>query len=265
MSYKLRKILSKTLYKNNLRPEEILDLYFIKSGKKFIIQVGGNDGISGDPIRKYLITPKDYKVIIFEPLNYYFKKIYDLYKNRLDVEVINKFVSEESNIKEMFYINPEICDEMDGDGPKNGWAHGQGSVNKKFIETQIELNSFRGPRYRNNIQKYKNNIILQEVNTTKISSLLIPDCTENILIIDSQGSELDVILSIDFKINKIDLIFYEDISPDSKNSRTIRKILRQQNYIAFGKLDNVNQVYKKVKINNFINWFYINIQRILNV
>jgi hypothetical protein len=165
----------------------------------------------------------------------------------------------------MFYINPEICDEMDGDGPKNGWAHGQGSANKKFIETQIELNSFRGLRYHNNIQKYKNNIISQEVNNTKISSLLIPDYTENLLIIDSQGSELDVILSIDFKMNKIDLIFYEDISPDSKDSRTIRKILRQQNFLAIGKLDNVNQVYKKIKINNIINCFYINIQRILNV
>lgn len=265
MSYKLRKILSKTLYKKNLRPEEILDLYFQKNAKKFIIQVGGNDGTSGDPLRKYLITPKDYKVIIFEPLKYYFKKIYNLYKNRLDVEVINKFVSNESNIKEMFYINPEIADEMDGDGPKNGWAHGQGSVNKNFIYTQIELNSFRGPRYRNNIQKYKNNIISQEVNTTKISNLLIPDYTENLLIIDSQGSELDVILSIDFKVNKIDLIIYEDVFPDSKNSKTIRKILRQQNFLAIGKLENMDQVYKKIKICSFINWFYINIQRILNV
>ena len=40
--------------KRKLRIDTFLNFYFKQNNKKFIIQVGGNDGINSDPLRKYL-------------------------------------------------------------------------------------------------------------------------------------------------------------------------------------------------------------------
>ena len=39
--------------KRKIRLDHFLNLFFKEKQKKFIIQVGGNDGINSDPLRKY--------------------------------------------------------------------------------------------------------------------------------------------------------------------------------------------------------------------
>ena len=70
--------------------DKLLSDEFINNEFKHIIQVGGNDGVSGDPIRKHLINKGSFKADIFEPLNYYFHKLKKLYEDREDIKVIQK-------------------------------------------------------------------------------------------------------------------------------------------------------------------------------
>lgn len=225
--------------------DKLLSDEFSNNKFKHIIQVGGNDGVSGDPIRKYLINKGNFKADIFEPLNYYFQKLKKLYEDRKDINVIQKFVSDKKNKElKIFYIPPEIASTMDGEGPFNGWAHGQGSFSKEFIENEIEKNSFRGQQYINKILFYKSSIKSELVSSIGISEIFIDNKEINLLIIDVQGHEFNVLNSINFENQKFNLIYYEDESPFSTSSRKIRKLLKSKKYNLIG-VSGQNFCFKK--------------------
>ncbi len=242
----IRKILHKLIYRKNKKPDQILNDIFINHKKKFIIQIGGNDGISNDPLRKFFKYTGNYEAIIFEPVKYYHLKLSQLYKNRKDIKVKKNFVSNTNKKKKIFFIKPSIANLMDADGPKNKWAHGQGSFSKKFIYSSIDKNKFRGDYYKKNISKFKNSIISETVNPFKISKIRFPEKSINLLLMDVQGHELQVIRSINFKKQKIDYIYFEDENPTSKNSIQIKNLLKKNKYKLIGRLSWIDQVYCRI-------------------
>ena len=239
-----RKILSKTIYKNNFKTPDFFKYYFSREEKKFIVQIGGNDGIQNDPLREYFKSEGNYSAIIFEPIRYYFDKLRNLYQNRPDIDLKNFYVSDQKLLKKIFYINPDICDELGTEKEKDNWLHGLGSFNKSLIEKAIDDNSFRGEKYNKNIQKLKDNIIFDCVKGFELKNLNFPNDTLNLLVIDVQGFELEVLKSLSFK-EKIDFIVYEDENPSSINSRKIRKLLTFNNYKLIGRLNWLDQIYFK--------------------
>jgi len=239
----IRKIQHKLIYRKNKKPDEILNQIFTSHKKKFVVQVGGNDGISNDPLRKFFKYVGNYEAIIFEPVKYYYSKLNLLYKNRKDIKIKNNFVSNTNKKKKIFFIKPSIADLMDASGPKNKWAHGQGSFSKKFIYSVIDKNNFRGDYYKKNISKFKNSITSEIVNPFKISKIKFPEKSINLLLMDVQGHELQVIKSVDFKKQKIDYIYFEDENPTSKNSLQIRSLLKKNKYKLIGRLSWTDQVY----------------------
>ena len=134
---------------------------------------------------------------------------------------------------------------MDGDGPKNRWAHGQGSFDRKIIEFFIEKNSFRGSNYINNIERYKKNIISEDVSSLSLKEVNFSKNTLNLIFIDVLGFELEVISSINFN-EKIDYIYYEDEFPFSKKSKSIKEILKINYFKILGKLNYKNQIYQRI-------------------
>ena len=67
----------------------------------------------------------------------------------------------------------------------------------------------------------------------------------NLIVIDVQGFELEVLLSLSFN-EKIDYIVYEDENPYSHKSHKIRKLLNKHHYKLIGRLTWVDQIYKKI-------------------
>jgi len=221
--------------------EKILENIFFSKDKKIIIQIGANDGLMLDPLRRFLIKKGNYKAILIEPLDYYYKNLLKLYKKRKDIKLLKVCISTKKKQK-IYFIPPKIADLMNGEGPKNNWAHGQGSSDKEFIIKQIKLNNFRGSDYKKNIQKYINSIIHKNVRTMKISNINIDNKSTIILIIDVQGFELDVLKTVDFKKQKIKYIYYEDEFPHSLKSQKIITLLKKNNYKYIGR-DGVNYIY----------------------
>ena len=239
-----RKILSKTVYRKNFKTPEFYNYYFSKPKKKYIIQVGGNDGVQSDPLRTYLKNKGNYEAIIFEPIQYYYKKLKELYLGRNDILIKKFYVSNEKKEKEIYFIKPQICDEINSKDQKNDWLHGQGSFDKKNIENAIDKNCFRGDKFKKNVEKLKNNIVSELVLPFELKNLNFPKDSVNLLVIDVQGFELEVLLSLSFN-EKIDYIVYEDEFPYSQKSKKIRKILAMHNYVLIGRLTWLDQIYKK--------------------
>ena len=241
-----RSILSKTIYRKNFKTPEFYDFYFSKPEKKLIIQVGGNDGVQSDPIRKYLKTQGNYKAIIFEPIQHYYKKLKQLYNDREDISIRQFFISNSKEENKVYFIKPEIIEELNIKYPKNGWLHlhGCGSFDKKHVEDGIERNSFKGTEYSRDTSELRNHIVSETVKSIALKDLDIPNDTLNLLIIDVQFYELEVLLSLSFN-EKIDYIIYEDVFPYSIESKQIRKLLEKNNYKVIGRLSWIDQIYKK--------------------
>ena len=239
-----RKFLSKTIYKNNFKTPDFFQHYFSKEKKKFVVQVGGNDGLQNDPLRKYFINKGNYSAIIFEPILYYYNQLVNLYKNRDDIKIKNFYVSSQVSSKKIFYIDPQTCTQMNNKENEYDWLHGLGSFNKQLVERAIDQNSFRGDKYKENIKKLKDNIIFENVKGYTLKDLNFPNHTLNLLVIDVQGFELEVLESLSFR-EKIDYIVYEDENPSSLNSKKIRKLLNFNGYKLIGRLTWLDQIYYK--------------------
>ena len=222
-----RNILSKTIYRKNFKTPEFYDFYFSQPQKKYIVQVGGNDGIQSDPLRIYFKSKKDYNAVIFEPIKNYYNKLKQLYHNREDILIKQQYVSCDQGERKIYYIKPEVCNSVKIDNQNNDWLHGLGSFDKK------------------NIEHLKKNIISESVSPFELKNLNFPKNLLNLLVIDVQGFELEVLLSLSFN-EKIDYIVYEDDVPYSKKSKKIRKLLSEHNYILIGRLTWIDQVYKKI-------------------
>jgi hypothetical protein len=97
----------------------------------------------------------------------------------------------------LFFIPPDLADQMNGTGPQNGWAHGQGSFDRKVIVQWIYKNSFRGSEYVSNIPRFIDCITSSEVPVRRLSDFNFQ--MENALLcVDVQGFELDVLESVDW-------------------------------------------------------------------
>jgi FkbM family methyltransferase len=240
-----RKILAKTLYRKNFKTPEFYDFYFSQPGEKYIVQVGGNDGIQNDPLRIYFKSKKNYKAIIFEPIQYYYHKLKQLYHNRDDILIKQQYVSSEQGEKKIYFIKPKVCDSIEIDNQNNDWLHGLGSFDKKNVINAIDQNSLGGEKFRKNIENLKNNIIVELVSSFALKNLNFSKNSLNLIVIDVQGFELEVLLSLSFN-EKIDYIVYEDENPYSHKSHKIRKLLNKHHYKLIGRLTWVDQIYKKI-------------------
>ena len=100
---------------------------FSKHDDLLVIQIGANDGIQNDPLREYLKSPGKYKAILVEPLPFFIENLNTLYSNRNDIKIIQGAAGCEEDTKTLYYIPNEIAYNMNGDGPPNNWALGQGS------------------------------------------------------------------------------------------------------------------------------------------
>jgi FkbM family methyltransferase len=173
-----------------------LESYFSTSQVKNVVQVGANDGIQNDQIRRFLDGNYTDKCMLVEPLPYYAQKLSLLYKEQPNITILQAAVSSIVGPVTLFYIDPEIAEEMNGIGPMNNWAHGQGAFDPETIKYWIRKNSFRGSQYRTNIPKYISSILKADVITIRLEDILCSDSDNTLLVIDVQGAELDVLLTL---------------------------------------------------------------------
>jgi FkbM family methyltransferase len=220
------------------KEETFIEEYFNSLEDKYIIQIGANDGVQSDPLRKYFIKQGNYKALLIEPIPYYVSKLKKLYEGRDDIKIHQNACSEFDQTKTLYFIDPKIADEMNGDGPNNDWAHGQGSFSKDIVKYWIDENKFRGSSYIRDIKKYYNSIESIELKSIKTSDL-IPNHKNILVVIDVQGFEINVLNGIDFKNNPPKYIIAED---DINKDNALENFMKSKNYSWIA--GNTNKVFK---------------------
>ena len=124
---------------------------------------------------------------------------------------------------------------------------------KYFFNRNIDVLIFQNHNNEKVLKKYlnyKNQTYLIKDSGLNLQSFYLKNFnflnkTVYLLVIDVQGSELQVLKSLSVK-DKIDYIVYEDESPSSINSKIIRKLLTSNNYKLIGRLNWLDQIYFKI-------------------
>jgi FkbM family methyltransferase len=194
---------------------EFYDLFFnMFTKKRKIIQVGANDGVMCDPLHRYLISSvyDDVSVVLIEPLEFYFNKLKKLHSSRLRTTLLKVAAGSVEGIQDFYFIDPNVAAEMNGDGPLNDWAHGQGSFFKESIIHWIHQNSFRGVMYKKNINRYINSIIKTSLTVLPLRNICCTGSCISTLVIDVQGAELEVLLGVDWTSAPDFIVYEQDIT-----------------------------------------------------
>ncbi|PWC40960.1 hypothetical protein TSO352_00485 [Azospirillum sp. TSO35-2] len=194
--------------------KEFIALFFDKMmGSRGVIQVGANDGVMEDPLCRYLRDDKynDVSSVLIEPLGYYFEQLTQRHADRPNTLMLQVAAGASEATRKFYHIPPEIADEMNGDGPPNNWAHGQGSFFRQSVEFWIKQNQFRGEVYRANLDRYLSAIRETTVNVMPLRSLALGAIENSLLVIDVQGAELEVLLGVNWRQRPNWLIFEQDL------------------------------------------------------
>ncbi len=176
---------------------QFLSWFVSLDSHKQIIQVRTNDGVQNDfvyPFREH--ERPDVEHVLIEPHPYYARMSSERYANRADVTVIDAAVGESGSEFDLHYIEPSVADHMNGDGPPNGWAHGQGSVSRARVVKAIYDNSFRGSEYRRQIPSFIDAISVQRVTCIPLASFNF-SARATCLVVDVQGMEMEVLSTLD--------------------------------------------------------------------
>jgi FkbM family methyltransferase len=208
---------------------DFYEAYFSSTKEKRLIQVGANDGIMCDPLRRYLASSgnQNISVVLIEPIPYYYAKLCDLYRDHQGITVLNVACGAARGRAPLYFIEPGVADKMNGDGPPNNWAHGQGSFDPNIVKYWIERNRFRGEDYVRNIDTYLQSIISIEVDIVPLSDIAMSRQNDNLLVVmDVQGFEMDVIRGIDWSHPPAFIVLEDDLN----KADPISKYLESRGY-----------------------------------
>jgi hypothetical protein len=175
------------------------------------VQFGAN-GLADDPLQEAAVE-SGARCLLIEPHPYYCDILRKRYSNSQNVEVIECAAGEVVQKRTLYFVPPDIADQMDGSGPPNKWAHGQGSFDRRQVEYRIRANEFRWQK-SSLTDAYISKIDEIAVDCLPASEIILsryPAGLRCVVVIDTQGAE-GLILRGLFSRPGIDalLITYED-------------------------------------------------------
>jgi FkbM family methyltransferase len=94
----------RTWWKNKLTRK----LGWILRGRKdlYIVQIGSNDGITGDPIHSLLRSNPSWKALLVEPVPFLFQRLCANYSASPNMKFVNVAISEQAGTATLYYIDP---------------------------------------------------------------------------------------------------------------------------------------------------------------
>lgn len=225
---------------NRRLPEGFVDQFltqlFGSEPRLSILQIGANDGIQSDPLRKFITSRGSFRATLVEPIPAYAGSLRSLYVEREDVQVIEAAAGAETGELNLYYIPDHVALQMNGDGPRNNWAKGQGSFSRAQIVYWIWRNRFRGEAYCVRMPEWIRSIRSLAVPMIRTSDLL-PDraqLSSTLLVVDVQGYEHNVIRGL-----TLDQLPRWILIEQDTNDLSAAKLLRELGYTQLNDGDNL--------------------------
>lgn len=186
----------------------------------FFIQIGSNDGITGDPLHD-LIIQHNFKGILIEPVNYLYKKLLKTYSGQSNLIFKNVAIAEKRGYKSFYRIK------KNNEANMFYWYDQLGSFKKSVVLKHKEM-----------ITNFNSYFIKEKVKCITLNNLIKENKVQKIdlIHIDTEGYDYELIKLIPFKRVKPKMILYENKHLSNKDKNKCEKYLEKNNYslISFG-------------------------------
>jgi FkbM family methyltransferase len=87
-------------------PAHILERILHGATDLFIVQIGSNDGKTGDPIFSLLQRNPSWKALLVEPVPFLFERLQSNYRYNSNIQFDNVAIAEKAGIRAFYYIDP---------------------------------------------------------------------------------------------------------------------------------------------------------------
>lgn len=200
------------LFKKNETINSIIEKK-LKSNYGFFIQIGSNNGINNDPLRKFIIQKK-IEGILIEPVKYIYETLKENYKDYKNLIFVNAAISDLNGERD-FYRLKKNEDNLPI------WYDQLGS----FLPEVILKHEAEIP----NIGSY---MIKEKVECLTLESLLNRYDVKkvDILHIDTEGYDYQILKLINFKILKPSIIIYEHKHLSTNDYDKSQSLLKSNGY-----------------------------------
>lgn len=243
-------------YQNLYKPKpgslaDFLSQYSLsKMGDFFVIQIGANDGITNDPIHKF-IKRDHWKGVLLEPQPKVFEnELSKIYQNDTGIHPLCAAIGSVDGSQKLYKI--AFCDSR--------WATGLASFSLENIKLTFENGVVEKNCRKEGIEIPKNDedrISYDVVSVISPESLIKKYNISKIdlLQIDAEGYDLEVIKIFDISKNKPEAIIFENVNLNPKDLEACYAMLKENGYklAQFGrdtlalidKLNHFQEFFKK--------------------
>ena len=238
MRYLIDWVLSKALgkFRNRKNTAEYWIGKLLDTGQKLVVQIGSNDGKSGDPIYNILNRNKSWECLFVEPVPYLFKRLKNNYPNDSRFKFENSAVNDGS--EQIFYSVDPIAKQKIDNLPV--WFDQLGSFDKNHIATRLD------------------GILKPFIVDEKIQGITLGELFKkhnlrsiNLLHIDAEGYDWKILSQLDFNSCQPEVILFEHKHLSSSEKDEAVQVLNiYYQMFEFGS-DYVCVHRKKVTIRNF--------------
>jgi len=191
----------------------------------FVVQVGANDGMTHDPIHKFIKRDKWHGVLM-EPQTHVFEKyLSGLYKKQPGIEVVNAALGFEDGLATLYCIGFSSA----------RWATGLASFERAVLEKSFESEHVLRQAKKENVKIPEDRdrwIVEIEVPVLSVDALLQRYNIRKIdlLQIDTEGFDFKIIKMFDFDKIKPAAISYENMHLSVEDKNTCEKYLVKNKY-----------------------------------
>ena len=190
----------------------------------FFVQVGSNDGITGDPIHNAIVENENYSGIFIEPVNFCFKRLQENYNNvykcqtRLFFE--NVAIGLTTGKKSFYYLSEDSRQKLHGNLPNTYDQLGSFDIN--YIVNQ----------FGDQVIPY---IIETEVDCLPLQTVLDKYNVDKIdlIHIDTEGFDFKILSQINFEKYTPKLILYEHVHLTEKEKENADFLLKKHGYTLY--------------------------------
>lgn len=192
-----------------------------------VIQVGANDGITHDPIHKF-IKRDGWKGILIEPQAEVFRnKLFPLYRRNPEIFLENVAVDRENGLMNIYKI--AFSNER--------WATGLSSFQKETIESKIENGEIDAVANHNGVTPPKNHsdyLKVEKVETKSPQFLMEKYNLQeyDVLQVDAEGFDFEIVKMFDIRNYPPKVIVYEEKHLNSSQVEEVKKYLNERGYIS---------------------------------
>lgn len=175
--------------------------------------------VTGDPLGSALINNLKWKGLLIEPVNYAFQKLAENYSDQDRFSLPRVAVGDIPSVASFFYVDQAAKLEYPG---LPDWHDQLGSFSRSHISNALE----------GILEPY---ILEEKVRVERLSGILEENgiSAVTLLHVDTEGSDLRVLKSLDFNRVKPLAILIEHRHLPSKDKRELRQVLKEEGYRVF--------------------------------